>query len=73
MHLAAADVAELCALEDESAVLSAIDRSNFQASSRWVANMVGIPLDQVNVTLQRLLRKRVISMTGPRWARVQEG
>ena len=69
LHLASADIAELCALEDESAVLSAIDRPNFQASSRWIANMVGIPVDHVNVALQRLLRKRIVSMTGARWAR----
>jgi hypothetical protein len=73
LRLAAPAIAELCALENESAVLSALDRPNFQADSRWVASMVGIPLDEVNVTLQRLLRKRIVSMTTrARWARVQE-
>lgn len=63
LRLAAPAIAELCALENESAVLSALDRPNFQADSRWVASMVGIPLDEVNVTLQRLLRKRIVTMT----------
>src|SRR3954451_4647140 len=63
LKLAHADIDELCALENESAVLSALDRPNFQADSRWVASMVGIPLDEVNVTLQRLLRKRIVTMT----------
>jgi transcriptional regulator with XRE-family HTH domain len=73
LRLAAPAIAELCALENESAVLSALDRSNVQADSRWVASMVGIPLDEVNVTLQRLLRKRIVTMTTrARWQRVQE-
>ena len=65
------ELAELCALENESAVLSALDRPNFQADSRWVASMVGIPLDEVNVTLQRLLRKRMVTMSArTRWERL---
>lgn len=73
LRLDAPDIAELCALENESAVLSALDRPNFQADSRWVASMVGIPLDEVNVTLQRLLRKRLVTMASrARWVRVQE-
>ena len=73
LRLAAPEIAELCALENESAVLSVLDRPNFQADSRWVASMVGIPLDEVNVTLQRLLRKRIVTMTArARWERIQE-
>jgi transcriptional regulator with XRE-family HTH domain len=74
LRLPASEIAELCALENESAVLSVLDRKNFQANSRWIASMLGIPLDQVNVTLQRLLRKRIVTMTTrARWERVQEG
>jgi transcriptional regulator with XRE-family HTH domain len=73
LRLDAPDIAEFCALENESAVLSALGRPNFRADSRWVANMVGIPLDEVNVTLQRLLRKRIVTMAArARWVRVQE-
>ena len=63
LRLPAQEIAELCALENESAVLAALDRPNFQADSRWVASMAGIPIDEVNVTLQRLLRKRIVTMT----------
>ena len=71
LRLPAPEIAELCALENEAAVLSALDRPNFQADSRWVASMVGIPIDEVNVTLQRLLRKRIVTMTArARWERV---
>ena len=63
LRLATPEIAELGALENETAVLSALDRPTFQADSRWVASMVGIPLDEVNVTLQRLLRKRIVTMT----------
>ena len=70
LRLPASDIAELCALENESAVLSALARPNFQADSRWVASMVGITLDEVNVALQRLLRKRIVTMTArARWER----
>ena len=73
LRLAGPDIAELCALENESAVLTAIERPNFQADSRWIASMVGIPLDEVNVTIQRLLRKRIVTMTArARWQRVLE-
>jgi len=73
LRLPAPEIAELCAVENECAVLSALDRPNFQADSRWVASMIGIPLDDVNVTLQRLLRKRIVTMTTrARWQRVQE-
>ena len=71
LRLAAPAIAELCALENESAVLSTLDRPNFQADSRWVASVAGIPLDEVNVALQRLLRKRIVTMTArARWERL---
>ena len=70
LRLSAPQIAELCALENESAVLAALDRPNLQTDSRWVASMVGIPLDEVNITLQRLLRKRIVTMpTSARWER----
>jgi hypothetical protein len=73
LRLAAPAIAEQCALENEAAVLAALDRPGFEADSRWVATRVGIPLDEVNVTLQRLLRKRIVTMaTRARWVRVQE-
>jgi DNA-binding transcriptional regulator YdaS (Cro superfamily) len=55
-------VAEHCAAENDAAILEAISRPNFRADSRWLSTMSGIPLDQVNVALQRLLRKGVVVM-----------
>lgn len=39
LRLAAPQIAELCAIENEAAVLAALDRPNVQADSRWVATM----------------------------------
>jgi transcriptional regulator with XRE-family HTH domain len=65
-------IAELCALENEAAVLSLLTHKNFQPESRWVSTVAGIPLDEVNITLHRLLRKRTMVMrTTSRWQRVQ--
>jgi transcriptional regulator with XRE-family HTH domain len=62
LRLSAAAIAEHCALEHESAVLAALRRRGFRPDSRWLATIAGIPLDEVNVTLQRLLRKRIVTM-----------
>src|SRR5262245_58028053 len=62
LALDAAAVAEHCAAENDAAILDAIGRPNFRADSRWLASMSGIPLDQVNVALQRLLRKGMVVM-----------
>ena len=67
LRLAAPQIAELCAIENEAAVLATLGRPNFKADSRWVATMAGIPIDEVNVTLQRLLRKRIVTMKEARW------
>ena len=73
LHLTAAAIAEHCAAENESAILAAIGRPGFRADSRWLASIAGIPLDEVNVTIQRLLRKRMVTMTSrERWLRVEE-
>jgi transcriptional regulator with XRE-family HTH domain len=67
-------IAEHCAEGHESAILAVLERPGFRADSRWLASMAGIPLDEVNVTIQRLLRKRRVTMTSrDRWVRVEEG
>jgi transcriptional regulator with XRE-family HTH domain len=66
-------IAEHCAIEHEGAVLAAVQRPGFHASSRWIATIAGIPLDEVNVTLQRLLRKRKLTMASrTEWMRGEE-
>ena len=73
LRLSAAAIAELCAVEQEAAVLATLARPGFRADSRWVATVAGIPLDEVNVTLQRLLRKRIVTMSSPSsWLRSGE-
>jgi transcriptional regulator with XRE-family HTH domain len=67
LRLAPPQIAELCALENEAAVLATLGRPDPRANSRWVATMAGIPIDEVNITLQRLLRKRIVTMKEARW------
>jgi transcriptional regulator with XRE-family HTH domain len=62
LHLPPADIAEYAELEHEAAVLAAVGRHGFRPSSRWLASATGLPVDAVNVTLQRLLRKRLLLM-----------
>ena len=73
LRLSAADIAEHCAAEHEAAVLATLTRPGFRADSRWVSTVAGIPLDEVNVALQRLLRKRMMIMSGRAvWQRAGE-
>jgi transcriptional regulator with XRE-family HTH domain len=73
LRLSPSAIAEHCAAEHEAAVLAALHRPGFRADSRWLSSMVGIPLDDVNITLQRLLRKRIVSMRSHEsWVRVEE-
>ena len=73
LHLPPGDIAEYAALEHEAAVLDAIGRPGFRPSSRWLASITGIPIDAVNITLQRLLRKRLLIMVSrDGWLRATE-
>ena len=73
LALDASSVAEHCAVENESAILDVIGRPSFHADSRWLSTMSGVPLDQVNVTLQRLLRKgRLVMQSREKWIRLEE-
>jgi hypothetical protein len=63
---------EHCANEHEAAVLDAIARPGFRADSRWIATVSGVPLDDVNIALQRLLRKGVLVMRSrSQWMRCE--
>jgi transcriptional regulator with XRE-family HTH domain len=73
LHLAASEIAEFAALEHEAAVLDAIRRPGFRPDSRWLATVTAIPVDAVNTTLQRLLRKRTLAMASRvRWVQTGE-
>jgi len=73
LRLGDAEIAEQCALAHDAAVLATLRRPGFRADSRWVAAVAGIPLDDVNIALQRMLRKRMMTMNArTTWARVDE-
>lgn len=59
----APDVVLQSALADaDAAVLAAVGHPKFRTDSRWLAMMTGLSLDEVNASLQRLLRKRMLQM-----------
>ena len=65
-------ILECCAEADDAAVLAAIQRQSFQPSSRWIASMSGIALDDVNISLQRLLCKGVVAIAARNEWRVND-
>ncbi len=70
LGLTHAQIAGALAHEQDAAVLSLVPRSSFRSDSRWLAMMTGLPLDQVNITLQRLLSGRRLAMhTARTWTR----
>jgi hypothetical protein len=57
-----ADIREFCELENEAAILAVLDKTGFRADSRWLAVTLNIPLDDINIALQRLLRTHQLRM-----------
>lgn len=55
-------IVQLGLAEARRGVCRAITRRDFRPDSRWLAAMTGLPLDAVNVALQRLLVDRVLVM-----------
>lgn len=56
----------MCAMEREDAVLGAVGRPGFRPDTRWLASTSGIPIDQINITLQTLLRTGRLRMVSER-------
>jgi DNA-binding IclR family transcriptional regulator len=49
-------------------VLALVEQHQFKADVRWIAARLGLSTDEVNVTLQRLLRRGLLQMDTPgRW------
>ena len=65
LGLDAAQVVECCQAETDAAVRSAIGRRGFRHDSRWIATRTGIPVDEVNAALHRLLRAGTLRMVAP--------
>lgn len=62
LGLARRDVAEACAHENGRRILDLVGHPDFRPQSRWLAVMAGIPLDDVNLVLQRLLQSGRLAM-----------
>jgi transcriptional regulator with XRE-family HTH domain len=56
------DILASASAEAEANVLASVKRDGFRAESRWIATVTGLPLDEVNAALHRLLRKRQLQM-----------
>ena len=62
LGLTAAEITESCSASNDAAVLAAISRASFRAESRWIAAITGIALDEVNISLQRLIYNGALVM-----------
>ena len=62
LQMSPAGVETECAAANDALVLAVIDRVAFRPDSRWIATMTGLTIDEVNVSLQRLLYKRAMVM-----------
>ena len=68
------DVEAHCSAENDRALLALLAHPAFRASSRWIATMLGIPIDDVNLSLQRLVRERRLVMESrDRWQEAVHG
>jgi transcriptional regulator with XRE-family HTH domain len=64
----ARDTASLIADWQHYAILELVHLHDFRPDSRWIARVLGISVDEVNVSLQRLLRLGLLEMAAPdRW------
>lgn len=73
LGLSIPEIAEACLDENERRILGLVGSPGFRADSRWLAVHSGLPLDDVNVALQRLLAHRRLVMRGAAtWAAREE-
>jgi uncharacterized protein (TIGR02147 family) len=61
----ASDTASLVADWEHYAILELVRLRDFRPDSRWVARVLGLSVDEVNVALQRLLRLGLLTMDAP--------
>lgn len=68
LGMSPAEIAEACLDESCAAILRLVADRRFRPSSRWIATMTGIPLDDVNLALHRLLyRRQLVMRTTTSW------
>ena len=65
LGLTSAQLERACIAEHCAAILRVVGDPRFRADSRWIATMTGIPIDEVNVALHALLRRRRLAMRTP--------
>ncbi len=64
----ARDLVELLTHHVHFAILELTSLEAFRPDSRWIAQVLGITADEVNVAIARLVRYRLLDMTSPtRW------
>jgi transcriptional regulator with XRE-family HTH domain len=63
LGLGQAEIADACVEATDAAVRRAIARRSFKPDSRWLASVTGIGVDDINITIHRLLHTRQLVMT----------
>jgi hypothetical protein len=70
LGLSRAAIDAICAATNDGVVLAFVGHPSFRPDSRWIAIRLGLPLDDVNMSLQRLLRGGALLMQSrDRWTR----
>jgi uncharacterized protein (TIGR02147 family) len=68
IRVLASDTAKLVAEWQHYAILELVRLPGFRPDSRWIARVLGLSIDEVNISLQRLLRLGLLSMDArDRW------
>jgi hypothetical protein len=62
LGLAPAEIDEACRIEGARLLAALVARPDFRPDSRWIATRTGLPVDDVNIALQRLLHARRLHM-----------
>lgn len=66
LRMPAREIEGFCSEANDRALVGLIGSPLFRADSRWIATVLGIPIDEVNVSLQRLVRLRAVVMKAQR-------
>ena len=68
LGLAPSDLTQACVTENARCIAALVSRPGFRPDSRWLAVMSGLPVDDVNVALQELLRtRRLRTLSASTW------
>ena len=62
LGLSAEQIALACEEENCETLVRLLSDQRFRPNTRWIAMMIGVPVDAVNISIQRLLCERRMSM-----------